>query len=161
MTVRDVVSWLSGTSVRVAVTTIGGRLSTGVGSAAREKVGSKMKSRTTKTKTIILSFSRERGTLSRSDRSPGSGFKPTRRAFPPNQRQKDKGSRMSFSFILLPFSFILGFRQWLVRAAFVALTVAGQQRHFTSFPQSACSQFLSLQCEHPSFFQVQNLSKGQ
>jgi hypothetical protein len=34
------------------VTTIGGRLSTGVGSAAREKLGSKMKSRTTKTKTI-------------------------------------------------------------------------------------------------------------
>ena len=32
--------------------------------------------------------------------------------------------------ILLPFSFILGFRQWLTRAAFVALTVAGQQGEF-------------------------------
>src|SRR5262249_42327583 len=63
MTVSDVVSWLSGTSVRVAVTTIGGRLSIAVGSAAREKLGSKMKSRTTKTKTIILSFSRERGNV--------------------------------------------------------------------------------------------------
>jgi hypothetical protein len=46
---------------------------------------------------------------------------------------------MNFSFILSPFAFIL--------------------YEVTSFPQSACSQFLSRQCEHPSFSE-EELAQG-
>ncbi len=46
------------------------------------------------------------------DRSPGLGFKPTGRAFPPFGLAQDSGSM----------------------AAFVAFTVAGQQGNFTPFP---------------------------
>jgi hypothetical protein len=43
---------LRGTSVRVAVTTIGGRLGSGAGSAPWEKLGNKIKNRRTQKKTI-------------------------------------------------------------------------------------------------------------
>jgi len=85
-----------------------------------------MKNRTIKIKTINLSFSRERGTLGRSDRSPGSGFN---LLAAPSHQIKGRRIRIKDELFFHPFAFLLypRFRQWLVRAAFVALTVAGQQ----------------------------------
>jgi hypothetical protein len=88
-----------------------------------------MKSRTTKTKTIKPLLFPRKGNVKQIGQVSWLGLQTYLPRLPTKSKAEGKGSRMSFSFILLPFSFILGFRQWLTRAAFVALTVAGQQRH--------------------------------
>jgi len=70
---------------------MGGRLAGGRGSAAREKLGNKIKNSKTPKKNINISFSRERGNVKQTGQVSWLGFKPTCRAFPPNQRQKDRG----------------------------------------------------------------------